>query len=250
MHNTLVRPEQRIERIGPHVTEQAELEQRVARASPAAGDQAIPIETSEQARLKDVVTGRSYEAKTEAQSKVASAFEVGERPDSFDSVAQRAKAEKFAHDFADKQGVDHVKADAVGDNWSKRAGADHHMNVAYELGPDEIQSFEDGFRPKSTGSLNRVDIVTQDGLAIECKTSWGDQASPSTVRSAYSQAEKRLEPNAEGKTYKGVVIVFPDGRLSGDAARVAQQYESYNPNIRFCEVHHLKMVLTEVGKGA
>ncbi len=157
----------------------------------------------------------------------------------------KQQIEQFQQKFEKTEGTNHVVGDATSDNWSKRVGAEHHMNVAQKLG-DDVKSFEDPIHPERTGKMNNVDIVTNDDYAIECKSSWGDQASPSTVGSAYRQAETRFEPNTEGKTYKGAVVVFPDGKLHGEAAHKAQNYEANNSNIRFCEKSQVKQVLAEM----
>jgi hypothetical protein len=155
------------------------------------------------------------------------------------------KIEQFKQNFGDKPGADHVIEDAKGENWSKRVGADHHMAVAQEL-DGQVESFEEPIHPERTGKMNNIDIVTADDYAVECKASWGDEASPSTVRSAYRQAETRFEPNTEGKTVKGVVVVFSDGKVTGEAAQVAQRYEANNPQIRFCEKSQVNQVLDEM----
>lgn len=152
---------------------------------------------------------------------------------------------QFRQEFGDKPGAVHVIGDATGGNWSKRVGAEHHMNVAQELG-NEVKSFEDPIHPESTGKMNNVDIVTNDGYAIECKTSWGDQANPSTVNRAYHQAERRFEPNLEGKNYKGVVVVFPDGKLAGEAAHAVENYRDNDSPIHFCEKSQVNQVLQEM----
>ena len=157
----------------------------------------------------------------------------------------KAKISQFERDFQARDGAKDVVSDATGDNWSKRVGADHQMNVAYQLDGD-VKAFEEPFHPTESGKMNNVDIVTKDDYAVECKTSWGDAASPSTVDKAYRQAETRFAPNAEGKAYKGVVVVFPDGKLSGEAARVAQNRAATDSRVRFCETSQLNDVLAEM----
>lgn len=162
-----------------------------------------------------------------------------------------SQIEQFKQNFGDKAGADHVIGDATGNNWSKRVGAEHQMNVAQELN-DKVASFEEPIHPERTGKMNNVDIVTTDDCAVECKASWGDEASPSTVRSAFRQAETRLEPNTESRAFRGVVVVFPDGKLTGEAAQIAQRYEAENPQLRYCEKSQVNQVLGEMqasGKG-
>lgn len=155
------------------------------------------------------------------------------------------KIEQFKQNFGDKPGADHVIEDARHDDPMKRLGANHQMDVAQEL-DGNVKSFEEPFHPERTGKMNNVDIITTDDYAVECKTSWGDRANSSTVYDAHRQAERRLEPNTERRNFKGVVVVFRDGRLTGEAAQGAQRYEAKNPRIRFCEKSQVNQVLDEM----
>jgi hypothetical protein len=200
-----------------------------------AGDVAEPIE-----RSKPTMTDQSDLARRIEDAKDVKPDGAPLTPEPAEPSG--ARISQFERDFQGKDGTKDVVSDATGDNWSKRVGADHQMNIAYQLDGD-VKAFEEPLHPTETGKMNNVDIVTGDDYAVECKTSWGDAASPSTVDKAYRQAETRFAPNTEGKAYKGVVVVFPDGKLSGEAAGVAQNRAATDSRVRLCETSQLNDVL-------
>ena len=227
---------------------QRELERKVSEAKPASGDVAFkPEPASENEKLKLTTGDRTFPQKVEAEHAVKQRMAYGDGlSDSYAPEAMKLETEQFIHDFGDKLGTAHVAKDARQGTWLKRVGAAHHMDVAQELGPDEVKCFEDPFTPESTGKQNQVDIVTNDDIAVECKNVVSDQASPSSVSQWSRQAERRLEPNSEGKSYKGVAVVVPDGKLIGEVARAARRYEAQQPKVHICEKSQLQQVLAEL----
>jgi len=130
------------------------------------------------------------------------------------------------------------------------------MDVAMEL-DDRVVRFEEPIHPLKDGvpsrSPDRVDIVARDGwgnhYAVECKSTSYPETYPSQLKEdALEQAEKRLDPNAEGKTYKGVVVVFEDGKLGTRMRAMADELERANPGIRFCEKSEVQKVLQKMEK--
>ena len=201
-------------------------------------------------------TERSITNAMELDKKIASAESTEAQTrqsdlSDFRSPEQKAKVKQFEKDFRGVLNVECVAENATGENWAKRAGADHQIDTARELGRAEIAAFEAPFFPLKGSKLNHVDIVTKDNIAIECKTSWGDLASPSTVRSANDQAERRLSDTASYQSknvnYKDVIVVFKDYALNGDAGQLAKQYQT--DKIRYCELHELKQTLQALRSG-
>jgi len=224
------------------------LEKKVVEAKPASGGVAFKPEPASENEKLELATGdRTFSQKVEAEHTVKQRIAHGDKPsDPYAPEAIKPKAEQFIHDFGDKPGAAHVAKDARQGTILKRVGAAHHMDVGQELGPDEVKCFEDPFTPESTSKKNSVDIVTNNNVAIECKNVLGDRANPSSVSVWTRQAERRLEPNAEGKSYKGVAVVVPDGKLTGEVARSARRYEAQQPKVRICEKGQLQQVLTEL----
>lgn len=152
---------------------------------------------------------------------------------------------QFEQEFGDRNGADHVIKDANSGDWRRRIGAKHQIDVAHELDGD-VASFEEPIHPQSALRQNRVDIVTGDDYAVECKATSSEQIRPSTVAEAYLQAARRLEPNPEGRKFGGVVVVVPDGKMGDQSRRVARPLEAASPRIRFCEKHGIKQVLAKM----
>ncbi len=227
---------------------QRELERKVGEATPASGSAAFkPEPASENEKLKLTTGDRSFPQKVEAEHTVKQRMAHSDKPsDPYGPEAMKPKTEQFIHDFGDKPGADHVTNDARQGTWLKQVGAAHHMDVAQELGSEKVKSLEDPFTPESTGKQNQVDIVTDDDIAVECKNVLGNRANPSSVSGWTRQAERRLEPNAEGKSYKGVAVVVPDGKLTGEVAQAARRYEAQQPKVRICEKSQLQQVLAEL----
>jgi hypothetical protein len=166
------------------------------------------------------------------------------------SKADAARVERFQQKFGDKEGTDHVALDATQGNACDRMGALHQMDVAEELG-SQVRRFEEPIHPLNNGERGRnpdkVDIATKDDYAIECKsTSYPETYASQLSQDALEQAEKRLCPNAEGKTYKGAVVVFEDGKLGAKMRAKADALEAQNPGLRFCEKSEVRRVLKEM----
>ena len=132
------------------------------------------------------------------------------------SKAHAARVERFQEKFGDKEGADSVVLDVAQGTPYKRMGALHQMDVAEEL-DGQVVRFEEPIHPLTDGEPSskpdKVDIVTKDDkngyYAIECKsTSYPETYLSQLKDDALDQAVKRLVPNTEGKTYKGVVVVF------------------------------------------
>jgi hypothetical protein len=159
-----------------------------------------------------------------------------------------AKIEQFRRDFSDRRGAEHVIRDASEGNENDRIGASHQVDVAYELG-DQIESFEEPIHPIQDGEptrTNNIDVVTKDGYAVECKATRKAETYQSQLEQAYGQALTRLEPNIEGIDFKGVVVVFEDGKLHDNVKELANHYEAANPGLRLCEKSQLNKVLNEM----
>ena len=169
------------------------------------------------------------------------------------SKAELAKIEQFKHEFGNQEGADHVILDAEEGTGKDRIGALHQMGVAQEL-DGQVARFEDPIHPIEDGQpaarANHVDIVTTDGYAVECKATGKPETYPSQLKQdAFEQATTRLAPNSEAKQYKGVAVVFEDGKLQGNMRSVADQLEAQQPGVRFCEKSQVKQVLEEMRKG-
>ncbi len=169
------------------------------------------------------------------------------------SADERARIERFRCRFGHVEGADHVILDAEKGNAKDRMGALHQMDVAEELA-DQIARFEEPIHPLKDGESARwpdkVDMVTKDCYAIECKSTSYSETYPSQLsQDALEQAEKRLRPNAEGKVYKDVIVVFEDGKLSENMRDKAAELEAQNPGIHFCEKSEVRRVLKELRLG-
>jgi hypothetical protein len=169
------------------------------------------------------------------------------------SKADAARVERFQQKFGNKEGADHVILDAKEGTDKDRIGALHQMGVAQELG-GQVARFEDPIHPIEDGQpaarANHVDIVTADGYAVECKATGKPETYPSQLKQdAFEQATTRLAPNTEGKQYKGVAVVFEDGKLQGNMRSAADQLEAQQPGVRFCEKSQVNQVLKEMQKG-
>lgn len=240
-------PLEQVDKLQADPVDRTAAEKKIGDAAAASGNTSPEREGADQA-LKRALQPQDVGGKTQLEANVARGSEKNVIDQDFDSPQQRAKASTFEDHYRDCPGADRVANDAVCDNWSKRAGADHQMNTANELekGGNRVKALEDPFHPQGSSAENRADIVVADDYVVECKTAWGDTISPSTIRSAFHQAATRLELNSEGKIYKGVVINVPDGKLTGESADIARRLEAVNPQIRVCETHQVNQTLGEM----
>lgn len=169
------------------------------------------------------------------------------------SKAELADIKQFKKEFKTTEGAEHVILDAEDGTGKDRIGALHQMRVAQEL-DGQVARFEEPIHPIEDGQpaarANHVDIVTKDNYAIECKATAKPETYPSQLKQdAFEQATSRLVPNAEAKPYKGVVVVFEDGKLQGNMRSLADQLEAQQPGVRFCEKSQVNQVLQEMRKG-
>lgn len=169
------------------------------------------------------------------------------------SKAEQAEVKQFKQEFGTKEGADHVILDAKDGTGKDRIGALHQMSVAEEL-DGQVARFEEPIHPIEDGqpaaTAHHVDIATKDGYAIECKATGKAETYPAQLKQdAFEQATTRLVPNSEGKQYKGVIVVFEDGKLQGNMRSLADQLEAQQPGVRFCEEGQVKQVLEEMRRG-
>lgn len=149
----------------------------------------------------------------------------------------RTRVEQFGRDFAGKPGVDRVVANALGDNALMRNGVAHQIDVANKLGLERVAGFE---QPLAAGDKHAVDIVTTDGIAIECKAATGEAISGATVSKGVEQGNLYLESG----NYKAAIVVCTDGTLQ----QVGQQVVAdtmFDTNVRVCELRDLDRALAQ-----
>lgn len=82
-------------------------------------------------------------------------------------------------------------------------GAKLQIRLPLRMKPERIRGFEE----EGPGD-NRIDIVTVDNIAIECKNYAVNSISSQSVEGAIKQAVRRLP--SKGKSYSKVIIVFPN----------------------------------------
>jgi hypothetical protein len=165
--------------------------------------------------------------------------------DASDLQAQSQKVEQFRKDFAGAKGMEGVADRASPENANKNDynGAQHQIDVANTIGKDNIKEFEQEY--VAGHESGRVDIVTKDNIAVECKHSVKE---PTKYKINYA-AEQAVSRTDSGQ-YKEAIVVYNDGVLNGNAKTEATQWENNNPKLHFCERSEINNKLKEISKGS
>lgn len=194
-------------------------------------EQAEQAKAAEQQALEDRIS-QAESPKTEAKPTL----------DASDAQAQEKNVQKFQGEFDGVKGMEGVanRASADNANPNDHNGAQHQIDVANTLGPDNVNAFESVY--KSSKGDGRVDIVTADDIAVECKYS-SDPVHPSEIKNAANQGLKSLD----SRDYKRAVVVYNNGALNEEMRAYSNSLA--NSNIRICERSELNNVIKSMRAG-
>lgn len=239
------RPERdEVETAQRQASEQGQVETRLARAEPA-----VANESSTQLSLfgdRAVLRDNAESPGQSAESRLAEASQPTvreslwnmQREQGYDVSEYRARVERFQKDFAGKPGAEDVAGHALDENNAiYRSGAAHQIDVAYELGPEKVVCFEASF---AMGDKHAVDIVTTDGVAIECKAAIGEAISSGSIYKGIRQGELYLDSGQ----FDSAVVVCPDGTLAGAGQDAAWAREPFS-DVQVCELSDLRRAMAK-----
>lgn len=159
----------------------------------------------------------------------------------------------FDQRFSGIPGRQEVIDNAMHTEWKIKYGGIFQIKTAEVIGPERIRAFEE--RHQLPGdSTNRIDIATNDNIAVECKNF--RRPTDRDVDLWLNQAVRRFEPSVSGHTYRATIITIPESISDKDFKHIESTFKLYlkldspqfSGKIWLCRLNNLQNTLNKVKK--